>query len=382
MSLSIFPTLPGLTYTIVKTPEFNTLDMKGPNGYEVRIAQTINPIWHYVFIFDFLHDFYWGQYVALSELRTLMGFYLQQQGMAGSFLYLDPDDSSVGPALSTSKWQALSIFPLGFGILDVANHWQKVTSITTGLTGSTIPTFNDTGGTTSDAGVTWTDQGLYSSSGFPNAPLAQLQLVSDSAGNWYSPIQSTMNGVFYEDVTDLNGGISVYINGSVASPGTAPNQYEIFGPGLALPTASYMGMYLKWGVIAPAWQASHAYALNAEILDPAGHIQKATTAGTSGTTIPVFNDLGSTTPDGTGSLVWTDQGAYLGPTAPITAAFNYYHRVRFESDSQDFEKFCGTGSASGFAPAGQGAGIYTIGGENAQNGSGTLKLCTARPVAL
>ena len=69
---------------------------------------------------------------------------------------------------------------------------------------------------------------------FPNAPLAQLQLVNDGAGNYYSPIQRTFDGGLYEDVTDLNGGIAVYANGSLCSSGTGAGQYTLTGPGLAL----------------------------------------------------------------------------------------------------------------------------------------------------
>jgi hypothetical protein len=65
----------------------------------------------------------------------------------------------------------------------------------------------------------------------------------------------------------------------------------------------------------PPWAASTAYALGAEILDPAGHIQKVTTAGTSGSSIPTFNDSSGTTTDG--SAVWTDQGARtVTPSVP------------------------------------------------------------------
>jgi hypothetical protein len=69
------------------------------------------------------------------------------------------------------------------------------------------------------------------------------------------------------------------------------------------------------------------------------------------------------------------------PATPVTAAFNFYFRVRFGSDSQDFEKFLNTGSGVA-PPAGQGGGLWTIGGSEAQNGTGTLKLRTARPVPL
>lgn len=435
MTLSVFPTLPGLTFTTVKSPEFNTDVQTAPNKYEVRISQSINPLWHFNLTYDFLRDFPWGSFSLVSELRTMVGFFLQQGGMAGSFLFLDPDDNYVGPALVA---------------------------------------------------------------GSPNTPLAQLQMVSDGAGNFYSPIQRTLDGGFYEDITDLNGAMAVYANGSLATAGTGPGQYTVLGPGLALPGQSYMGLYLKWGAAAAAWvpgnaysvgnqildsnghvqqvttagtsgttvpifndlgsttedpayivwmdkgsaawAASHAYALGAVILDPAGHIQLVTTAGTSGSTIPTFNDAGGTTPDPasggtlvwtdqgaaawaaataypagsfikasghaqkatsggisaattptfstsggtvndpTGSVVWTDQGAYAGPTGPITWQGNYYFRVRFESDSLDFEKFTGAGQAA--ARAGQGGGFWTIGGSESQRGAGVLKLCTARPTPL
>lgn len=316
MALPVFPTLPGLTFTVLKTPEFDTLVQSAPNKYEVRIQQTINPVWSYTLIYDFLHDFFWGTFTSVSELRTMMGFFLQMGGKAKSFLFLDPDDNYVGPALATTPWKALTAFPLNFGILDSANHWQKVTAITTGFTGAMIPTFNHSGSTTTDAGITWTDQGAYTSAGFPNEPLAQLQLLNDGAGNYYSPLQRTLDGVFYEDVTDLNtsantGGfpLAVFANGSATS------NYTVLGPGLALPTASFMGMYLKWNAM---------------------------------------------------------------PTGPITAQFGYYFRVRFDTDSQDFEKWCNTGSGVA-AHVGQGGGIYTIGGSEGQNGSGMLKLYTARP---
>ena len=382
MSLSVFPSLPGLTYTSIKAPGFKTDIQSGSNESEVRLPQYSNPVWKWTLIFDFLHDFFWGSFTAVSELRTLMGFFNSNLGSAAAFLYTDPDDNSVGPALV---------------------------------------------------------------GGEPNVPLAQLALVSDGVGNYYSPVQRTLDGVSYEDITDLNGGIAVYLDGTLATAGSGANQYALDGPGLAIPGYSWLGMVLKWGPGAPswaagtnyllnaeiidpaghiqkatarAWAANTAFALNAEIVDPSGHIQKATTAGTSGPaapswndsggttpdgagtlvwtdqgaasghagvsggSIPSFNDTGGSTPDGTGTLIWADQGYYPGPPAPVTAQFRFYFRVRFDSDSQDFEKFLGVGSAAGQPPAGQGGGYWTVGGSESQNGTGTLVLRTARPVPL
>ena len=148
MSLPTFPSLPGLTYTSVKAPKFDTLVQAGANEYEVRLPQYTNPVWRWTLLFDFLHDYFWGSFETVSELRTLMGFFNANYAQASPFLYVDPDDNSVGPALV---------------------------------------------------------------GGVPNTPLAQLALVSDGVGNYYSPVQRTLDGVSYEDITDLNGGIAVYL---------------------------------------------------------------------------------------------------------------------------------------------------------------------------
>lgn len=90
-----------------------------------------------------------------------------------------------------------------------------------------------------------------------------------------------------------------------------------------------------------AWAAGTTYALGAQIIDPANHLQKATTGGTSGGTIPTFNDIGGTTPDGSGPLVWTDQG--LSQDSLIAAAITAF--------SVEFLRQTGRGPADGTVPA-------------------------------
>lgn len=298
MSNQLYPAaVRGLTFTVMKAFEFNTLEQTAPSKVQLRIAQTQNPIWHWSLIYDYLKNIATDIAPGLTytDLQTLMGFCLARLGSFDDFLFTDPDDNSVGPALIA---------------------------------------------------------------GVPNTA-AQLQVVNDGAGHYYSPVQRNMGGQFYEDVTDLNGAITVYAN-AVLQTGGGTN-YTLAGPGLTIPGNSFMGLYLAW-VNPPAWQASHAYALNATILDPAGHIQKVTTTGTSGATQPTFNDAGGTTTDGT--VTWTDQGYNPGPATPVTAQFNFYFRVHFEMDQQDFEKFMGF--------------IWTIGGSGSKNGSGMLKIASSR----
>jgi|GEM_PF-1740327 len=55
------------------------------------------------------------------------------------------------------------------------------------------------------------------------------------------------------------------------------------------------------------------------------------------------------------------------PTGPISATFNFYFRVRLKSDTSEFEQWAQQ--------------LWTIGGENARNGTGTLKLVSSRPPA-
>ena len=294
MTMQVYPTLPGLTYPVLKSADFDTLIQSAPNKYEVRIAQTVNPQWHWELVYDFLRDFLLPGF-TVTELRTLLDFFLYQGGQAGEFLFLDPDDNYVGPAMNGTS---------------------------------------------------------------PNTPLAQLQLVQDASGNFYSPLQRTLGGLFYEDITDLNtntgaGGSTpaFYANG-IPQRGV---DYTIQGPGLALPTASYMGLYVAWTNV---WIANLFYSAGQTIFDSHGHVQKATVSAAAGPTVPTWNDSGGTTTDG--AQAWQD----LGP-AVITAQFNFYFRVRFESDSRDMEKFANQ--------------FWTIGGSETKNGSGYVKLMQARP---
>jgi hypothetical protein len=77
--------------------------------------------------------------------------------------------------------------------------------------------------------------------------------------------------------------------------------YAVGGPGLAIPGASFEGLYIAWPAL---------------------------------------------------------------PAQPVTAEFNFYFRVRFESDTQDFEQFA--------------SDLWAIGGDGGQKGSGELHLMSSR----
>jgi hypothetical protein len=83
------------------------------------------------------------------------------------------------------------------------------------------------------------------------------------------------------------------------------------------------------GSLFPAWSGSQAYAAGAVIVDSNGNLQRATVAGTSGTTPPAFSTtIGSTTADGGASgVTWTLVSATrlsvdLGDTMSVTLNAN------------------------------------------------------------
>jgi uncharacterized protein (TIGR02217 family) len=94
MSNAIFPTFRGLTWDVKKTPNFSTFIQQGASGREVRVTKRVNPVWEFEFNYSILDDtFIDGS--GYSELRDLMGFFLQRQGAYDSFLYTDPTDNSI-----------------------------------------------------------------------------------------------------------------------------------------------------------------------------------------------------------------------------------------------------------------------------------------------
>ena len=77
-----------------------------------------------------------------------------------------------------ATWTPSTYFPLGYEILDPSNHIQQVT--TPGVSGTATPNWNDTGGTTSDGSVVWTDQGT-------NAQIVDVSISSLWVGNGGQP---------------------------------------------------------------------------------------------------------------------------------------------------------------------------------------------------
>ena len=108
MSL-IFPTLPGLAWSVTKSPTFQTRIQRAASGRELRALDYPFPLWQFTLVYEFLRD---SPANGLDELRTLMGFYLSCQGAYGTFLFQDPSDYQVeGQYLGTGD-ASITVFQL------------------------------------------------------------------------------------------------------------------------------------------------------------------------------------------------------------------------------------------------------------------------------
>ena len=88
----IFPALPGLAWSVTKSPTFQTRIQRAVSGRELRALDYPYPLWQFNLVFDFLRD---NPAAGFDELRTLMGFFMLCQGAFGTFLFQDPSDDRV-----------------------------------------------------------------------------------------------------------------------------------------------------------------------------------------------------------------------------------------------------------------------------------------------
>jgi len=92
---SIYPELPGLTYSVIKRPKFFTGVATAPNGREVRISYASTPLWEWDLSYEYLPDWSAPGAATPSDFKQLLGFYLSMQGSFGGFMFRDPDDNTV-----------------------------------------------------------------------------------------------------------------------------------------------------------------------------------------------------------------------------------------------------------------------------------------------
>jgi uncharacterized protein (TIGR02217 family) len=94
MSALLFPqTIPGLTYDVLRTPEWNTGVQTALSKKRSTIAWQLYPVIHFELNYELLRDDPIG-----SELKSIVGLFNAVQGRYDTFLFADPDFNSFLPA--------------------------------------------------------------------------------------------------------------------------------------------------------------------------------------------------------------------------------------------------------------------------------------------
>lgn len=110
MSNDIYPDLPGLTFTVVRSvvPPPVTI-LTTPSTREYRTRDAANSRVKYTLPYEFLR-----QNAPFAELSTLVNFYNDHGGPFDSWLFLDPDDNSVSyQKFATGSGGNATTFQLG-----------------------------------------------------------------------------------------------------------------------------------------------------------------------------------------------------------------------------------------------------------------------------
>jgi uncharacterized protein (TIGR02217 family) len=90
MSDAVFPSLPGLSWSVTRSPVWKTIIKESVSGVELRAALMAYPRYQIKLSFEFLRA---GP--AWGELQALVGFFNARRGSWDSFLFLDPTDNTV-----------------------------------------------------------------------------------------------------------------------------------------------------------------------------------------------------------------------------------------------------------------------------------------------
>ena len=105
----------GLSFNVVRTPDWNTDVQKAQSGKRSTVGLMLYPLIHFELDYELLRDD-----ITVSDLKALVGLFNACQGQFDDFLFLDPDwntftasnqqffitaDGTVGPFQLTATYQ-------------------------------------------------------------------------------------------------------------------------------------------------------------------------------------------------------------------------------------------------------------------------------------
>lgn len=170
MALPVFPTLPGLSFPITKSPVLNTIRYEAFSGRRTYAPKQSFPRWRFEIPYSFLRSAKFGPVdSAYTELETLLQFFLQRSADGLVFAYTDSEEYAVTAQLFGTGDAAATQFQLYRSISGFTEPVYSATVSNIYLDGvdydSSHWTVSDTGLVTFDgaigAGVLLTWTGTY-----------------------------------------------------------------------------------------------------------------------------------------------------------------------------------------------------------------------------
>lgn len=102
-----FPVLPGLNWSVVKTPIWKTKIQTAVSDRELRASYFTYPRWKFSLSFEVLRAA-----AAYSELQNLMAFFIKVRGSFDDFYYTDPFDYAAVDTQFGTGDGTTTVFPL------------------------------------------------------------------------------------------------------------------------------------------------------------------------------------------------------------------------------------------------------------------------------
>lgn len=111
MSTAAFPSFPGLTWPIKRSPIWSNRPKESVSGKRINIADWSYPKWRWELTYSALRGY--TTVFAAAEIQAMQGFFNSRQGGFDSFLYSDTNDrtssgSTIGTGDSTNRLFQLS----------------------------------------------------------------------------------------------------------------------------------------------------------------------------------------------------------------------------------------------------------------------------------
>ena len=304
MSNAVFPSLNGIAYPVHRSPIFDTIVQQNVSGQEVRLALQPYPRYQWDLSFSFLNQ---GTVAGGtgSDLYTLMGFYKQRQGSFDSFLYTDPDYSSV----------TAGTIGLGDGTTTAFQLLQSLDGFAEPVLAPNVVTTVFNNGTP-----------VAAISAPTNGTLTSTVAGALAATTYY--VKSTWVTATGETAVGNETSVAVLINKvlNVAAPGSAPTG--------ATGWNVYVSNTAGGGSGQETLQNSTPIALGTAWVEPnTGLVAGRVASASDNNSAYKVNAWGTTSP---GLLTFA-----VAPAAAhaITATFTFYWPVRFVDDKVDFSKW-------------------------------------------